>query len=211
MPTGRWHGPPLEPRPLRDTLIRNRRQSKDNPNAMIRTSYLMTSFLVAVLLSGLGLASLSRYVGYQGIINNWHWVMAEIDHGNLRLGISHWGYRGFLQNRRTIRVRPQAHLSLGPLGRATLRYGIGTGNWKYFGVDLPLWAFVAGLLIHPAFAFFRGPVRRRRRLRRNQCLHCGYDRTGNTSGTCPECGTRYDPQPPTPATPAPSVEPSPTR
>ena len=27
------------------------------------------------------------------------------------------------------------------------------------------------------------------RRRRGQCVRCGYDLTGNTSGTCPECGT----------------------
>lgn len=24
-----------------------------------------------------------------------------------------------------------------------------------------------------------------------QCLHCGYDLTGNITGTCPECGTAW--------------------
>jgi hypothetical protein len=27
------------------------------------------------------------------------------------------------------------------------------------------------------------------RLRRGLCVNCGYDLTGNLSGTCPECGT----------------------
>ncbi len=27
-----------------------------------------------------------------------------------------------------------------------------------------------------------------KRLKHGKCLHCGYDLTGNTSGTCPECG-----------------------
>lgn len=26
------------------------------------------------------------------------------------------------------------------------------------------------------------------RLRKDLCLHCGYELTGNTSGVCPECG-----------------------
>lgn len=40
-------------------------------------------------------------------------------------------------------------------------------------------------------------VRRRRRTRRlvryarGLCTHCGYDLTGNLSGTCPECGTQH--------------------
>lgn len=31
-------------------------------------------------------------------------------------------------------------------------------------------------------------VEDRRRLAGNRCLRCGYDLTGNLSGTCPECG-----------------------
>ncbi len=38
------------------------------------------------------------------------------------------------------------------------------------------------------------------------CLSCGYDLTGNTSGTCPECGS---PVPSSPATPTPVRTPPP--
>ena len=53
-------------------------------------------------------------------------------------------------------------------------------------------AFVvaAGIAILEASAvavFFRRPWRRRPS-RRGVCARCGYDLTGNTSGTCPECG-----------------------
>ena len=44
----------------------------------------------------------------------------------------------------------------------------------------------------PVIALLRGPVRRRRRRRRGQCVPCGYDLTGNTSGRCPECGAKLD-------------------
>jgi len=42
--------------------------------------------------------------------------------------------------------------------------------------------------VYPLLAFYRGPWRRRRRRKRGQCLACGYNLTGNKSGTCPECG-----------------------
>ena len=45
--------------------------------------------------------------------------------------------------------------------------------------------------VYPVIAFIRfvpGPIRRRRRRRRGLCVRCGYDLTGNQSGTCPECG-----------------------
>jgi hypothetical protein len=34
-----------------------------------------------------------------------------------------------------------------------------------------------------------GDYERQDRLRRGLCVKCGYDLTGNLSGTCPECGT----------------------
>jgi|SRR5665213_1020455 len=37
-------------------------------------------------------------------------------------------------------------------------------------------------------------TRKRRRQARSlggKCVHCGYDLTGNVSGTCPECGTEW--------------------
>ncbi len=53
---------------------------------------------------------------------------------------------------------------------------------------IPLWLVFTLLIFYPAAAFLRGPVRRRRRRRRGLCVQCGYNLTGNTSGTCPECG-----------------------
>ena len=46
---------------------------------------------------------------------------------------------------------------------------------------------------YPTFAFIRGPLRRHRRRRKGLCLKCGYDLTGNESGTCPECGSEVEP------------------
>ncbi len=158
-----------------------------------RTTYLMTTFLVALMLAGLGVASLWRYVGYQGLVADWQWAMVEIEDGNLCVGFAHWAYRGYLQNRRrALSVQPQGYVSLGLLGKIVVRAGTRAGNWRYIGLTLPLWTVVALLFAHPAVAFIRGPLRRRRRHRRNQCVNCGYDRTGNTSGVCPECGTRFD-------------------
>jgi hypothetical protein len=56
-------------------------------------------------------------------------------------------------------------------------------------VDIPLgWPTLTGWLL--CFWILIGFRRYRRRLRRGNCLRCGYDLTGNTSGLCPECGTR---------------------
>ena len=54
---------------------------------------------------------------------------------------------------------------------------------------LPMLLIVAG---YPLIAFVRGPLRRHRRKRRNLCLNCAYNLTGNVTNICPECGSAVD-------------------
>jgi len=73
------------------------------------------------------------------------------------------------------------------------------GQWEYsqrsypFGwytrICVPCWVLMVILGPYPIFWFLRGPMRSWHRLRRGQCIKCGYNLTGNTSGVCPECGT----------------------
>jgi hypothetical protein len=52
-------------------------------------------------------------------------------------------------------------------------------------------AYISALaLSYPITIFVRGTVRRYRRQRQGCCLKCGYNLTGNVSGTCPECGRK---------------------
>ncbi len=57
-------------------------------------------------------------------------------------------------------------------------------------LDIPLWApFIISAA--PLLLVVRGSMRQRRqrrRLKRGLCVACGYDLTGNESGTCSECG-----------------------
>jgi hypothetical protein len=55
-------------------------------------------------------------------------------------------------------------------------------------VRFPLWLLVIVFGAYPCLALWRGPLRRRRRRKRNQCLHCGYNLTGLPEPRCPECG-----------------------
>lgn len=64
-------------------------------------------------------------------------------------------------------------------------YGAGD-EWS--AISFPLWAPFLAFAAFPGLAFIRGPLRRWRRRRRGLCVKCGYDLTGNTTGTCPECG-----------------------
>jgi hypothetical protein len=55
------------------------------------------------------------------------------------------------------------------------------GGW---GLILPLWIVLLTVALPISFLFWRD----RRRIPPHCCQSCGYDLTGNTSGTCPECG-----------------------
>jgi hypothetical protein len=56
-----------------------------------------------------------------------------------------------------------------------------------FEVSSPIWALFILCAAYPTIYFIRGPLRRRKRRRRGQCLECGYDLRGS-GGQCPECG-----------------------
>ena len=53
---------------------------------------------------------------------------------------------------------------------------------------VPIWLIAGLLLFIPIRAALFGPIRFRRRIRRNRCGFCGYDLTGLTEPRCPECG-----------------------
>lgn len=57
--------------------------------------------------------------------------------------------------------------------------------------EFPVWLITILCLPYPIL-FVRRLLRPHRRRLQNQCQHCTYDLTGNTSGTCPECGTTID-------------------
>jgi hypothetical protein len=52
----------------------------------------------------------------------------------------------------------------------------------------PVWLLFSALALLPALKLLGLVVRVRRKARFN-CIECGYNLTGNTSGVCPECGT----------------------
>lgn len=56
-------------------------------------------------------------------------------------------------------------------------------------VIMPLWVIAGALMAWPAVVLFVTRLRRRMRMA-GLCRACGYDLTGNVSGTCPECGVK---------------------
>ncbi len=55
-------------------------------------------------------------------------------------------------------------------------------------VIVPIWFLTLLILAYPFLILIRGPMRRRRRRLRNECIHCGYSLTGLIEPRCPECG-----------------------
>jgi len=55
-----------------------------------------------------------------------------------------------------------------------------------YSISFPHWFLTTIFAILPAIWLFKW--NKRRKLGPNACPDCGYDLTGNTTGTCPECG-----------------------
>ena len=55
-------------------------------------------------------------------------------------------------------------------------------------ISIPDWELATALLVLPVFTFWQWR-RWKKIVSPSGCTECGYNLTGNTSGTCPECGT----------------------
>ena len=110
-----------------------------------------------------------------------YFVFVDEESGPSAPNPGNWSFAGF---RRQVLYAPQDRefggLHLGPDASNLLKV--------VEIVGFPLWWLVVAGAAYPVLAFIRGPLRRYRRRRRNLCLHCGYNLTGNVSGVCPECG-----------------------
>ena len=67
---------------------------------------------------------------------------------------------------------------------------------------LPFWLIVLLLGGYPLIVLVRGALRRWHRGEPGGCPRCGYDLTGNVTGTCSECGVTLDPESISSVTPA---------
>jgi hypothetical protein len=65
-------------------------------------------------------------------------------------------------------------------------YPYSSGGMTGYNIQLPLWSLFVLSLIPTAIVWYDD----RRRSPAGHCMTCGYDLTGNTTGVCPECGTK---------------------
>jgi len=70
-----------------------------------------------------------------------------------------------------------------------LAYWGGADDRPFAAAYLPVMVFGLLIFLPPAIITVHESLSRRGRTALNQCLVCGYNLTGNTSGVCPECGT----------------------
>lgn len=63
------------------------------------------------------------------------------------------------------------------------------GTKLLYAIWFPIWVPTAILFLIPMFIFIKINTIKLIRRSCNHCIHCGYNLTGNISGTCPECGT----------------------
>lgn len=75
-----------------------------------------------------------------------------------------------------------ADFRLGGLGA----YESAGGGSMHYTIQAPFWLLIAVSLL-PTLWFTRTSLRRARRRRHHQCIHCGHDLTG-AKVVCPECG-----------------------
>ena len=75
----------------------------------------------------------------------------------------------------------------GPFYVKQVTFGMSEAN----GAGVPFWSIAALAVIYPSAALAVGPLRRRRRRKRNQCVQCGYNLRGLTERRCPECGRAF--------------------
>lgn len=132
-----------------------------------------------------------------------HWALhASAGEGRLCFEVAHTVERSLSSVDRELSVagvvlkqRTQDGGGMWVCGDMSLGIACGPGirPRMHVGFSAPGWYPAVALSAYPMWMLIRGPGLRHRRRRRNQCLRCGYDLTGNVSGVCPECGTPVPP------------------
>ncbi len=134
------------------------------------------------------------------IVSRWYWIAWTHSQGYVLasggVATSVWFQPGlgpwttYYGNGVTLKTTKSGLVAVPSSGPPALRlwipsYQIWSSDPYEVTVSFPLWVPFIPFAIPTAFLFYRD----RRRPRPGHCP-CGYDLTGNESGTCPECGRK---------------------
>lgn len=127
------------------------------------------------------------YWRFSWVVNYREWNVAIGGGGILTSGSSDTGRRPMPIWRKIPPGAPPTYASWDALATNWYVYG----RWPHMQYTTGTWGFVLPLWI--PLLLSGGPAGLlwwldSRRPRRGRCVNCGYDLTGNVSGTCPECG-----------------------
>ena len=142
---------------------------------MIRKIVISVLLILAGVIATAGIASL---VGWRPL---YEWRTSERD-----VACSFGFIRGKLQfsnafpTTNRVPFRAQTWTRFGYLEYASGKIGM-------FIIYCPFWFPVLLLAAYPTLVLIK-TIRRRLRHKHGHCSKCGYNLTGNVSGTCPECG-----------------------
>ena len=123
------------------------------------------------------------------LVSTWHELFEEAVNSQAAQA-AYWGIPIATtpnQSMGVLRLKPFGgpRLSRSGLGIRLPTYHVRGKSASWTGVWIPLW--VIALPVAVAWGIIRW---RRRPIPHGHCSRCGYDLTGNTSGTCSECGER---------------------
>jgi hypothetical protein len=114
------------------------------------------------------------------------------EQGRLSLPLAHSGHRRW--SPWFANEYDRVYYSDAAMAKQQAKYGLSRipcsqgAEMEYLAFALPIFVPIILFGTYPALALVYGPVRRRHRRARNQCVRCGYDLTGLVATGCPECG-----------------------
>ena len=168
---------------------------------LIRRLVLASLALMTVLSAAGWIATGGRRIGLWTLATDRGITACNLEHRSVHLL---FGYSGDVANIRRWRTQFREY-AMGDLDAfavwhkprvllpATEAFSSSGLAWQ--SISVPLWLVTTIFAGYPLVALFRGPVRRRRRRNRNQCIHCGYNLKGLTKPRCPECGEGFETAP----------------
>ena len=165
---------------------------------LIRRLVLASLTILTVLSVAGWIAPGGRRIRLWALATDWGITACDLEHRQVNLLV---GYSRDPANIRNWRAKFRAYARGDldafvvwhkPRGLLPATEALSSSGLAWQSISVPLWLVTMIFAGYPLVALFRGPVRRRRRRNRNQCIHCGYNLKGLTKPRCPECGEGFE-------------------